>query len=56
MRIKRHNINQKCQWVESVDLAFNAWHRTRAAGITGGAWLCFAPLWKRNKDDSPWLD
>ena len=32
VRIKRHNIYQKRRWVESVDLAYNAWHRTKVAG------------------------
>ena len=27
VQIKRHNIHKKHRWVESVDLAYNAWHR-----------------------------
>ena len=52
--IKRHN--QKRKWVlESVDLAFNAWHHTWVAEITDEAcWLYPAPLWKRNRWRHPW--
>ena len=35
MRIKRHTLHQKRQWVESVDSAVNAWHCTTTPGENG---------------------
>ena len=53
VQIKRHNIYQKHWRVESVDLAHNAWQRTRVAGMTDGAWLRRALQWKRHKGRRP---
>ena len=49
--IRRHSISQKLQWIESVDMAVNAWYRTQQAvgTLEGGALLHLAPcLWQRN--------
>ena len=32
VQIKSHNMNQKVLWLESEDLSYNAWHRTRVSG------------------------
>jgi hypothetical protein len=55
VRICRHNIYQKRKWVESVDIAVNAWLRTHAAGFSDGVWLRLAPIWKMNQGRRPWV-
>jgi len=41
-----HSLCLMRQWIEPVDLAFNAWCCTCAAGNINEAWLYLAPLYK----------
>ena len=54
VRIKRHTLQQKRLWVETVDLAFNAWNNDQSRtmpNVAGSVRL--APVWTRGHGRRP---
>ena len=54
VRIKRHTLQQKRLWVETVDLAFNAWNNDQSRtmpNVVGSVRL--APVWTRGHGRHP---
>ena len=53
VRIRRYNLIQKIQWVETVDLGFSAWYQTQMEEIGNGDWLLLTPLWQQGHGRIP---
>ena len=54
VRIKRHTLQQKRLWVETVDLAFNAWNNDQSRtmpNVVGSVRL--APVWTHGHGRRP---